>query len=143
VSVAAITPYGSSKVRDTSFTIMRKLYQVPETAQSPAKQAYHVTLTSEARAKAMKLEGYTIQFISAKLGLDTKTIYQYLGLEISANNDIFKTTYTPPKSTYVPPKESYSEPTTLTRDRTLLSSILSQLSTVQYSASQLINSATN
>jgi hypothetical protein len=149
VSVSAITPYGASGVNATYFTPIKELHQPPKTMQFSAPKAYEVTLTTEAKVKSLKLEGSTVSMISAKLGLDTKTIDQYLGIAVTPNIVTFKTTYTPPKSTYTAPKstyaapkESYTEPQTLTQDRTLLASALNQLPMIQYSASQLIKSAT-
>jgi hypothetical protein len=102
-----------------------------------------VTLTSEALAKSLESLGYPVSFISAKLGLDTRTVDEYMGIAIPANvTDTFKSTYTPPKSTYVAPKAPYTESQALAQDRALLSSDLTRLATDRYAAIQLISSAT-
>ena len=110
MTVGAITPYGTSGVNTTNYTPIKKLYQPPKTVQNTAPKAYEVTLTTEAKVKALELQGYSPFMISAKLGLDMKTIDQYLGLAVTANNSTVKTMYTPPKSTYTAPKPTQSLP---------------------------------
>ncbi len=164
MTVGAITPYGTSGVNTTNYTPVKKPSQPPTAIQSIAPKAYEVTLTTEAKVKALELQGYSVSMISAKLGLDTKTISQYLGIAATTNSSTVKTTYTPPKSTYTAPKPinttsqplpaytapksayaepkaSYTEPPSLTQGRTQLATALAQLPTIQYAASQLITSA--
>ena len=90
------------------------------------------------------------------MGLDLKTINQYLGVTTTSTN-IFpltyanpktttaevKSTYVEPKSTYVEPKASYSEPAALAESRANLTKDLSGIQTAQYSWSNLLNSITN
>ena len=110
MSVSAITTYGTTWVNAAYLTPAKKLNQPQKTAQNPATKAYQVTLTPEAKAKSLEMEGYTVSMISAKLGLDSKTIDQYLGIAVTSNNSTFKTTYTPPKTTYSAPKSTYVVP---------------------------------
>ena len=162
--VGAITPYGTSGVGATYFTPIKKLYQPPKVLQSSETKAYEVTLTTAAKVKAMELQGYPVSMISARLGLDLKTVYQYLGITEATKDTTFKTTYTPPKatytapepinnsttptlpadttykSTYVAPKALYTEPQLLTQGRAELTADLTKLPTVPYAASQLISS---
>ena len=56
----------------------------------------------EAKAKSLELQGYTVDMISAKLGLSTSVVDQYLGIAGTTS----KSTYTPPKSTYTPSKST-------------------------------------
>jgi hypothetical protein len=91
-------------------TPAKKLNQPQKTAQTSGTKAYQVTLTSEAKAKSLEMEGYTVSMISAKLGLDSKTIDQYLGIAVNSNNVTFKTTFTPQKTTYTAPKSTYVAP---------------------------------
>lgn len=142
MAVSAITFGATSGVNSKYFTPVRSLYQTPKTVQTYASKPYEVTLTTAAKAKSMELQGYSVFFISSKLGLDTKTVGQFLGITVAPDNITFKTTYTQPKSTYAAPKASYTEPQTLTQDRASLASDLTQLPTNPYRASQLIASAT-
>jgi len=139
--VGAITPYATSGVNATYFTPVKRLYQPPKMRQVSAPKAYEVVLTTGAKVKALELQGYSVFMISLKLGLDTKTINQYLGIAAAANTATFKTTYSPPKSTYVEPKPSYTEPEALAAAREQLGAGLTQLTTVPYSAAQLISTA--
>ena len=164
MSVGAITPYGTSGAGAAYFTPVKKLYQTSKAAQSSAPAAYEVTLTAEAKVKAMELQGYTVSMISAKLGLDPKTVEQYLGIAAAANETTVKPTYTPPKSTYtapkpinatavplpaytapkstyVAPKAPYAEPQPIAQGRAQLTADLTQLPNVQNAAFQLISSA--
>ena len=149
MAVSAITPFSTSGIGAAYLSPAKSLYQPATTTRISTSKPYQVTLTGEALAKSLESQGFPVSFISAKLGLDVKTVDQYLGITFIANDALFKTTYSPPKptytppqSTYVAPKASYSEPQTLTQNRASLSSDLNQLSYVQYSASQLIDSAT-
>ena len=142
MAVEAAGLYRTSGISPALVTPAKRSYQAPKLTQASASNTDQVVLTSEAKAKAMKLAGYSVVFISAKLGLDTKTINQYLGITATANDAIFKTTYTPPKPVYTAPKSTdaaqkatYTEPQTLTHDRTSLANDLAQLSTVQKSTS--------
>ncbi len=161
--VGTIIPYSTPGVNTTP--PIKKLYQPPKILQSTAPKAYEVTLSTEAKVKAMQLEGDTVSMISAQMGLDAKTIDQYLSIAVPVNNPAVKTTYTPPKSTYTPPKpintaavplptytapkstyaapkQLYTEPPALTQATTQLTSELTQLPTTQYAAAQLIKTAT-
>ncbi len=147
MAVEAAGLYSTSGISPALVTPAKRSYQALKPTQASASNTDQVVLTSEAKAKAMKLAGYSVAFISAKLGLDTKTINQYLGITATANDAIFKTTYTPPKPAYTEPKSTdtaqkatYTEPQTLTHDRTSLANDLAQLSTVQKSTSPLIDS---
>jgi hypothetical protein len=156
VAVSAITPFSTSGISAANVSSAKSLYQPATTTQISTSKPYQVTLTGEALAKSLESQGFPVSFISAKLGLDLKTVDQYLGITFIANDALFKTTYSPPKpaytppkptytppqSTYVAPKASYTEPQALTQNRASLASDLNQLSYVQYSASQLIDSAT-
>lgn len=139
--VGAITPYATTGINATYFTPVKRLYQPPKQSLVSAQKAYEVVLTTGAKVKALELQGYSISMISLKLGLDTKTINQYLGSAAAANTATFKTTYSPPKSTYVEPKPSYTEPEALAAAREQLGADLTQLTTVPYSAAQLISTA--
>ncbi len=133
---------------------VRKAAFSDKTAAIPTRQPYHVILSASARAKSMKLEGYSLYSISLKLGLDIKTVSQFL--DISATTTAYKTTsnapktvtfsipakstYTAPKSmafsvapkaayiaqkaTYTAPKEAYKEPRATTQSREQLVSAL-------------------
>lgn len=80
----------------------------------------------------MKLEGFSVQMISIKLGLDIKTVDQYLGISAATTGAAIKSTYVEPKTTYSEPKPTYSEPASLTQARKQLAQDLSQLSFEQF-----------
>jgi len=65
----------------------------------PDQKAYHVVLSEAAKAKALKLEGYSVSVISLKLGLDIKKVTQYLNITASAATVPYKSTYALPKAT--------------------------------------------
>ena len=164
MSVGTLASYGISGVNATYLTPTMKLYRPPKATRIDAPKAYEVTLTAEAKAKALGVQGYPVSMISLKLGLDIKIIEQYLGISVTASDTTVKMTYTPPestyrppeltesaaqplptytspKSTYVAPKPSYTEPQAMTQARAQLATELTQLPTVQYRASRLISAA--
>lgn len=145
--VSPISSYGASAVSAIYSTPTKRLYQPAKPTQVAALRPYDVILTSEAKAKSMEMQGYSVSYIAMKLGLDTKTINQFLGIITQANT--FKTTYTPPKPTYSAPKSmyeapkaAYTEPQAITQGREQLTDELVKLPTVQFMASQLISAAT-
>ena len=104
--VSDITSYAASGAAATHLALNQPL----KTTKISAAKAYHVTLTTEAKAKSLKLEGYTVSMISSKLGLDSKTIDQYLGISVETNNVVFKTTYSSQKSSYTSSKPNNAAP---------------------------------
>jgi hypothetical protein len=149
MAASAISPLSSSGGNATYLSPAKSLYQPDKSTQVIAPKPYKVTLTSAALAKSLESQGFPVSLISAKLGLDINTINQYLGITSTASTALFKTTYTPPKPTYSPPpavytapKASYSEPQVLSQVRASLASDLTQLPSVPFAASQLIDSAT-
>ena len=99
MAVAGISPYGTSGVNATYFDPPKRLYQPPKASQPSTSKPYQVTLSSEARAKAMQLQGLPVSLIVLKLGLDVKTVDQYLGITVTSTSTstISRSTYTPPK----------------------------------------------
>ena len=95
---------------------VKKAVLPAKTAAVPDKAPYHVILSAAARAKSMKLEGYSLSTISLKLGLDIKTVSQFLGIATSTTTTAYKTTYTAPKAVTVsiPTKSTYTAPKSMT-----------------------------
>lgn len=98
-----------------------------------------VELSSSARARSLRLQGYSVQMISVKLGLDITTVNLYLG---SSSTEATRSTYAEPKTTYTQPKAAYSEPSSQTQAREQLNSDLSQLSFDRYRWTTMLGSGT-
>ena len=96
----------TSGINATSLTPVIKSAQTIKMPLISAPKVFQIILSSEAKVKSMKLQGYTASVIAMKLGLDMKTVNQYLGIAIAATPTTYKSTYVPSKlkSTYVPPK---------------------------------------
>jgi len=99
MAITAITTSGITGIGATNKRPEENSYQPPKTTQNFGANADQIALTSVAKAKAMELQGISVSLIAAKLGVDTKTVNQYLGVTDTTDNSTPKTTYAPPKST--------------------------------------------
>jgi len=106
-------------------------YQAAKAAEIATPKAYTVELSGAALAKSLKLEGYTPLMISIKMGLDMKTVDQYLGITASTVH-----------ATYVQPKATYTEPKALSQARDQLVQDLNQLPLAQSRWANLVKSQT-
>lgn len=153
MAISQVTPLTFQGVSAAYLTPTVKSAQTAKTAALATPKAYSVELSGTALAKSLKLEGYSPQMIALKMGLDIKTIYQYLGITAATTTTAattVKSTYvapkvstsTEPKSTYVEPKATYAEPKALTQARDNLTQDLNQLNMAQSTWSDLMKSLT-
>jgi hypothetical protein len=85
MSVSAITnSYGISGTDNSYKLPTQNSYQTPKTTQNSWED--QVALTSQAKAKAMELDGYPVSLIAAKLGVDAKTVNEYIGSTCSCSS---------------------------------------------------------
>lgn len=99
MTVSSITFEGTSRINAaTPLFYSKRLNEPAKTpTHSSIPESYQVTLSTEAKAKSMKIQGYSVSLIAVRLGLDAKTVNQYLGITATTDN-IFKSTYTPHKT---------------------------------------------
>ena len=79
---------------------------VPEKTQTVKTPAYTVELTGTALAKSLKLAGQNPAQIALKMGIDVKTVDQYLSIKVAT------ATPTPAPVTPAPAKQATPAPTT-------------------------------
>jgi len=80
MAITAITTSGITGNGATNKLPAESSYQPPKTTQNSDAKSDQIALTSVAKAKAMELQGIPVSLIAAKLGVDTKTVNQYLGV---------------------------------------------------------------
>ena|ERR1035437_3545919 len=96
--ISEVTSYSTNGVTAANLTPVNRTYQAPQTSKLSAPKLYSVKLSGEALAKSMMLQGYSAVMISIKMGLDIKTVDQYLGIAVPTTNTTTKSTYTQPKA---------------------------------------------
>ena len=121
MAVTAIATTGTTGIEPSYKSPTDNSHQAPKTTKNPTNKADQVALTSQAKAKAMELQGIPVSVIAAKLGVDAKTVNQYLGVTDTTKSDAPNSTYTQPKSTNAEDKSTTTaaiEPFNKTRTTT-------------------------
>jgi hypothetical protein len=83
VSISQITSYGTNPISAAYLIPTQRTNQFTRIAPPPSSNADAVHLSGTALARSLRLQGYSVEGIAAKLGTSVRIIDQYLGVTVS------------------------------------------------------------
>ena len=83
MSISQITSYGTNPVSAAYLIPTQRTNQFTKIAPPPPSNVDTVHLSGAALARSLRLQGYSVEGIAAKLGSNVRIIDQYLGISVS------------------------------------------------------------
>jgi hypothetical protein len=88
VSISQITSYGTNPVSAAYLVPTQSTNRFTNIAPAPPSNADTVHLSGSALARSLRLQGYSVEGIAAKLGTSVRIVDQYLNVAVSGANNI-------------------------------------------------------
>lgn len=114
--ITHVTRYSPMEIKAAAVIPATKQYPGDKRTKHSFSRPYTVELSGAALARSLKLEGYSVTTICIKMGVDVRTVKQYLG--------IIESDATP---THVQTAATYTAPRSITQARDQLHQDLNQL----------------
>jgi len=139
VAISPVNPDNTYGVRAAELTPAKKSDQAAQTKDISVPKTDSVELSHSAQIRSLRLQGLSTEMIAIKLGLDLRTVRQYLGIVEADENTATKSTYVKPKTTYVEPKATYTEPKATTQSREQLTQDIIQLNKAAFAWPRILD----